>query len=121
MSGYITGISGFAIEAMMAETHGFGDAWKEQSFTGLKAVSDITISGPFNDVAASGPHILWGNTSDLGAERSWKLYFAGTGSVANNARKFDALIKSYTVTPTRGELHQYQLVITPTGAVTTTT
>ena len=114
---YITDFSGLEILADLVESHTFGDAWVEQSYTGFKRVGDITLSGFYDDVAASGPHAIFGQSSDLGAERVMKINLGTT----NAYPKFDFLVASYKRMPTRGELTRYEVVIKPTGALTVAT
>ena len=113
ISAYVTEINGFLIEALLEEGTAFSDAWPRQFYTGIRQVGDITINGFYDDVAASGPHALFGGLTQLGAERVMKLKFGTT----NEYPKFDFLIKSYTRDPERKALTKYSAVFVPTGAV----
>jgi len=117
ISAYVTEISGLTIEALLQEGTAFSDAWPRQFYTGIRQAADITITGFYDDVAASGPHALFGGLTQLGSERVMKLKFGTT----NEYPKFDCLIKSYMRDATRRELTKYTLVVTPTGAVTNAT
>ena len=114
---FITEFSGLEILAETEETHTMGDSWAEESFTGLRRVSPITIGGFYDDVAASGPHALLGNTTDIGAERVIKVNFGTT----NAYPKTDVIVKRYSRKPVRGELTKWEAELLPTGAVTVVT
>ena len=116
ISQYVTDFSGLNIEAVLQESHTFGDAWKEQLYTGFKMGADITMKGFYDDVAATGPNALLGFTN-LGGERVIKLNVGTT----NAYPKMDVLIKSYDTLPKRGSLTEFQSVLTITGAITIAT
>ena len=111
---FVRSISGLNIEAMLQETHGFGESWVEQSYVGMRRVDDITIGGYYDDVAASGPHAIFGALAALGAERVIKFDFGTT----NEYPKVDVVVKNYRRTGTVGEFTGYEVVLAPTGAVT---
>ena len=113
----VTEIDGFMVEAILEESHTFGDAWTEQSFVGVRRVGDITIRGFYDDAASSGNATIFGNASDPGAERVLKLN-VGT---ADKYPKCDVIVKSYTRQPAVGELTKFELVLAPTGAFTLAT
>lgn len=110
---------GFNTEAILEQSDAFGDAWREFLYTGIRQMDDITVGGLFEDTAtATGVHAIFGQATDLGAERECELNFrvaAGGTDVA----KFDFLVKSYKRLPSRGALTRFEMVWTPTGAMTT--
>lgn len=114
ISGYIDTINGLKVNAMTQETHGFGDSWVEHTFTGVRSMDDITIGGFYNDAAATGPHALLGNTTQVGASRA-----AETDYGSSVIQRVGVLIVSYQRTPTRNELTRFEAVLRPTGAVST--
>jgi len=115
ISPFVRGFSpGINIEAILQESHTFGDSWVEQSKVGIYRMADITISGFYDDVAASGPHAIFGALAALGAERVIKLDLGTT----NEYPKVDVIIKEYHRMPSLGELTGYEVVLAPTGAVT---
>lgn len=116
LSNYIDTLNGFKINAMTQESHAFGDSWVENLYTGVKSADDITVGGFYDDVAASGPHALFGNTSDIGAERNCEIDFGSSDIVA-----FKYIELSYQRTPNRGELTRWEMVMKVSGAVTTAT
>ena len=116
ISNYVMTINGFDIEAITQQSDAFGDSWVENLYTGIKKVGDIQIGGFYDDVAASGPHAIMGQTSDLGADRPFELSF-GASDVANGRY----ILAKYTRMPKRGSLTEYQAVLRVTGAIGTAT
>jgi hypothetical protein len=116
LSQYIREVGGVNIEALTQESHAFGDAWVEHLYTGVRRVNEITLSGYYDDAAATGPHALFGQTSDIGAEREIEFDFGSSDIV-----HFDYLLASYNRMPVVGELTRFEATIRPTGAVTTAT
>ena len=114
LSQFIQEFSGLELVAELEEGHSLGDAWAESVYTGLRTVSPITIGGFYDDVASSGPVAIFGNASDLGAERAVKMCFGTT----NIYPKVDVIVKRFTRTPTRGEITKYEVELQPTGAYT---
>jgi hypothetical protein len=96
------------------ESHAMGDAWVEHLYTGMRRVTPITIGGFYDDVGASGPHAIFGQATDIGAERNVKLNLGTT----NAYPKFDVIVKRYTRKPVRGVLTKFEVELLPTGAVT---
>lgn len=113
----ITEFSGLEIAGETQESHGLGDAWVEHYFAGLKRVSPITLGGFYDDDGTSGVQTIFGNASDIGAERVIKINF-GT---ANAFPKMDVIVKRWSRKPSRGELIAFEVELLPTGAVTVAT
>lgn len=112
-------INGLNLEALLEQSDAFGDSWREFLYTGVKQADDLVIEGFYEDTAtATGVAAIFGNASDLGAEREVELNFAGAGSDVSH---FDALVRSWWRGPRRGALTRYRLTLSPSGAVTTTT
>ena len=114
LSDHVLEFSGLDIEALLQQSDGFGDSWREQLYTGMRQVADLTINCFYEDTAATGPHAVFGGLTALGAERQVKLKFGTT----NEYPKFKVVIKNYARLPKRGELTGSQLVLAVTGAVT---
>lgn len=117
LSQYITEYSGFEWLAELEESHAMGDAWAEVAYTGFRRASPITIGGFYDDVAASGPHAIFGQATDIGAERNIKLNFGTT----NAYPKVDVIVKRYSRKAARGTLTKFEVELIPTGAVTVVT
>ena len=116
LSQYVDTWSGADIEAILQESHTMGDSWKEFLYTNIRELKPITLDGFYDDVAASGPHAVFGQTSDLGAQRDAECDFG-----ASDIIHFTYLLRSYKRQPTRNELTRYSAVLQPTGAVSTAT
>lgn len=106
---YITEMSGLELEGLTEEIHGMGAVWTENAFVGVKQISPITISGFYDNAAASGPVALLGNTSDIGAERNIKLNMGTT----NAYPKLDVIIRKFSRRPIRSELTKFECEFLP--------
>jgi len=102
--------------ALTVQSDAFGDSWMEHSFAGVRRKEPFTIRGIYDDVAASGPHALFGQTTDIGAERYYEISH-GASDVINGR----VIIQSYAAIPSRGTLTMYEVECLPTGAVGTAT
>lgn len=116
ISQYVDTFNGVNIEAILQQSDAFGDSWVEQLYTGVRRINPVTLEGFYNDVAASGPHALMGQTSDLGADRLFEVDFGSSDIV-----QCRMIITNYNRMPRRGELTRFSVTLTPTGAVTTAT
>ncbi len=110
VSNYIDEVNDVDIEAMLQESHAFGDSWVEQFFTGIKRVGDITLGGFYDDTVTVGPDALFIAIGD-----SRELKFSWDGSSKNTL--FNTIIKNYTRTPSRGELTRFSVTLAVTGSV----
>ena len=113
---YVDTIGGSKITALTVQSDAFGDAWVEHLYAGVRRKEPFTFGGFYDDVAASGPHALFGQSTDIGAERYMEIGY-GASDVLNGR----VLIESYQVSPARGTLHRYEVACLPTGAWATTT
>lgn len=116
MQQYIRKINGITLEAVVVDSHAFGDSFKESLYAGIKGMKDISFGGYYDDVAASGPHLLYGQTTDVGAERYHEIDF-GSSDVVN----FRAIILEYTRHPVVEDLTEFEVVMRPTGPIATAT
>jgi len=112
LSQYVDTIGEVSIDPMVNETHTFGDSWVERTYTGVRGTSPIVIEGYYDDAAASGPHALLGNATDMGSERNFEIDF-GASDVVNGK----VILTGYNRLPKRGELTRYRSTWTPTGAL----
>ena len=106
---YITDIGNFNIEALTEEGHTFGDDWVKHLFTGIKKGNDLTLSGFYDDETDGPDDVL----SNVGSTVPVVIKWGGT-----KMSSFDALIKSYSRNPSRGELTKFSSTLVPTGEVT---
>lgn len=106
----ILSISGIDVEAILEETHTFGDSWVEQSAVGLNRVGDITVQGNYDDDADTGFNFMFKN---IGETRTLKVLFGAAKSFTA-----ETVIKNYRRMPSRGALTKAEAVLSVTGAVT---
>ena len=112
-------INGFNTEALLEQSDAFGDSWREQLYTGIRQMDDIDMEGFYEDTAtATGVAAIFGNATDLGAEREAELNFANAAG-GTDVAKFDFLVKRWWRGPKRGALTRFRLTVSPTGAMTT--
>ena len=107
---YIDTLNGFEIEALLAETHAFGDSWEEHLATGVKRGNPFTIGGFYDDTASTGPDVL---LNAIGTTVAVILTYGST-----KTSSFSALIRNYKRMPARGELTRFECELVPSGAVT---
>lgn len=114
MSQYVREINGVDVNAILQESHSFGDAWFEFLATGLKKMEKVTLKGFYDDTATTGPDAIFnapGNTTT----RTLKLTWGGTKTTA-----VETIIESYRRIPTLNNITVFETVVQPTGAVTET-
>lgn len=104
----ILSVSGIDVEAILEETHTFGDSWVEQSAVGLSRVGDITLQGNYDDDSDTGFNFMFKN---VGETRTIQILFGA-------AKTFTAetVIKNYRRMPSRGALTKAEAVLSVTGA-----
>lgn len=112
---YVQECNGFDIEAVLEESHTFGDAWVEQQFVSLRKVGDITLKGMFDDAAAANTVFNDpGNTLTANSTtRTLRITWGGTKTSA-----VETWVKNYRRMPARGTITKFELVLAPSGAVT---
>lgn len=112
ISNYIRTFNGIELEAIIQESHAFGDAWFESVATGVKKGSDITLEGYYDDAGTDGPNLLFnavGNT----VTRTFTATWGGGKSTS-----FECVIVKYARQPVLNELTKFQVTLRPTGLVT---
>lgn len=115
ISQYITDIDGVEVEALLQESHSFGDAWFEQLATGIRRMNPITLGGFYDDTASTGPNAIFVNVQDSPADqtRTFKITWGGTKTTT-----VEVWIQKYRRAPVRNELTRFQVTLVPTGSVT---
>ena len=110
-------INGVDIEAMMEETHTFGDSWVEQLFTGVRKIGEMTVGGLYDDDADTGSDFMFndvGNTKTNGTTtRTVVVLFGGSKTFTG-----EAWIKNFKRLPSRGALTRFESVLAFSGAAT---
>ena len=109
--------SGLDLEALLEQGHTFGDAWEESAYTGMRKINEITMTAFWDDDTSTGVQGIFGNASDVGAERVMKINLGTT----NAYPKFDFIIRRVNKKPSVGALTKADIVIVPSGALTIAT
>lgn len=109
MSAYITTINGIEKEALVEEITSAGDNDQRSAAVGVAKVGDITIAGPFDDTATTGPHAIF---NAIGSTRTLQQTFGGS-----IVQVVETIIMKYSIKTTRNALTQFEVVLRPTGAV----
>lgn len=112
MTAYIDEVNEVNVEALLQESHTFGDSWVENLYTGVKRGNAITFSGFYDDTATTGPDAIF---NDLGDTREVKITY--DGSTGAKYTLFEAIITNYVRSPSRGENTRYSVTFTPTGEI----
>jgi len=115
MTSYVTEINSVEIEAMLEESHSFGDAWFESLATGVRKASDLVLGGFFDDTSSTGPDAIFNAVASGPTASSRTVTITWGGSKTTS---FEALITKYTRTASRNELTKFEVTLTPTGTVT---
>lgn len=115
MTPYITAIGAVTVEALLEESHSFGDSWFESLATGLRRMSPVEISGIFDDTSTTGPDAIFNAVASATSTSTRTLLITWGGSKTTSC---EVLISAYTRGATRNELTSYSVTLTPTGTVT---
>lgn len=115
MSQYILSVNGVEVEALMEESHSFGDSWFESLATGLRKMNDVVLEGFFDDTASTGPNVVFNRVQDSPADASSSLKFTWGGTKTTTV---EAWVVKYTRIASRGALTRFSVTLRPTGAVT---
>lgn len=115
MTQHVRSINGVRIEAILQESHSFGDAWFESLAAGLRRVNDVELRGFYDDAATTGPDVIFNAvfSSPATATRTLKLTWGSTKTTS-----VETLIMAYERVGVVGALTEYVTVLRPTGAVT---
>ena len=108
LSDHITEFGGIDIEALIEESHAFGDTFVEQLFSGVKRLADISVRGFYDDVATTGPDAVF--RGGEGDQRTVSITWGGSNITAG-----EAIIKNYRRLAVRGESQKYEAILSPTG------
>jgi len=115
MSQHVLDINGVEVEAILEETHSFGDAWFESLATGLRRMADVVLGGLYDDVGTTGPDVIFNavTTGPAVATRTLQVVYGSTKSTT-----VETVNMKYGRKLARGALHKYEVTLRPTGAVT---
>jgi len=115
---HVLELSSLDVEIVLEDSHSFGDSWAEALAVGLRKLADVTIMGFFDDVATTGPDVLFQAnipTGPASTSKTLKITFGGTKTLS-----VETFISKYRRMPKRGEITKYEVVLRPTGTVTET-
>ena len=102
-------LNGIDIEAVLEESHTFGDAWVEQLAVGLNRAADVTVKGFYDDDADTGFNFMFKN---VGETRTLAVTWGSTKITSG-----EVVIKNYRRLPTRGELTKAEAGLSWTGTI----
>jgi len=100
--------NGIEIENLTTESHGFGDSWVENTWTGMKKLADITLEG-FYDDASNTPVALYA----AGALRRLKVTWGGGKST-----EVPVMMAKFDRDPKLGDLTHYKIMLKNGGVPT---
>ena len=110
MSAHITRYGGLKKMMAIEVTTPFGAADVTRASAGVGDTESVTLGGFFDDVVTTGPHAIFNARGDT---RTLKTSWGGTKTTS-----VEVIIESYERLPDVGKLHQYNVTVQPTGAVT---
>jgi hypothetical protein len=115
MTQFTLEVNGIEIEAVLEESHSFGDSWFESLATGMRKLADIVKSGFYDDTATTGPDVIYNAvfSSPATATRTQKFTYGST-----KTSSVETLIFKYGRKLARARLHMYEVSLRPSGAVT---
>ena len=107
---HVDTFDGLNIDAIIEDSHTFGDTWTEQLYSGLRRGQPFTIEG-FYDDAANGPDAKF-----AGLEGTTIAIVMTWGS--SKTSTFNALLQTWARTTVREGTTRYTATLVPTGAIT---
>jgi cobalamin biosynthesis Co2+ chelatase CbiK len=113
---HVRSINGIEVEDLVAQSNSFGDSYEEWTPVGVAKMSQITISGYYDDTATTGPDVVFNQTSrptPATSSRTLVVLFGASKSVTTECH-----IVKYTRTPVTDSLTGYEAVLQPTGTIT---
>lgn len=130
MAQYGAGVASFKVGANLMEAYITGDIEVEKVaetedgtpvgatvakalFVGLTTLGDITLTGPYDDTASTGPDAVFGG--GLGTSQTCVIGYAGGGVSPTKKTTVTLGIKSYKRIISKGKITGYEVVLTNTG------
>ena len=110
MDAYVDELDGMDVEAIIEESHSFGDTWVENLYSGIRKGNPFTIGGFYDDTATTGPDAIF---NSLGDTRTVTVTWGGSKTTA-----FECILTKYVRVPGRNQSTRYSVTLTPTGAGT---
>lgn len=114
MTQYVLSASAVEVESILEESHAFTDAWREHLAVGLRQMNPLTFEGFYDDLATTGPHIVFGDvaSSPTSITKTVTIVWGGGKSTA-----VEAYINKYERIAERGKLTRFRAELSPTGTV----
>jgi hypothetical protein len=107
--------NGVEIEAILEETHSFGDSWFESLAVGLRRMAPVVLMGLYDDTATTGPDVVY-NSFPAGPSSATRTFTCLYGAAKSTS--CETLLQKYKRMLSRGVLHKYETTLQPTGVVT---
>jgi hypothetical protein len=104
---FVRTFNGIEIEALLEESHSYGDQWPEMIWPGFAKGSPVEIGGIYDD-GANTPYALWSR----GASRQMVITWGG-----GHTTTFTVLMNKWKRGPELEKAHKYTMTLMPSGAI----
>jgi len=110
---YVREIGGMKLESLTQQSNPFGTSSEAHTPTGMDKVSDITISGFFDDTAVLGPKVVFGTAATWALDKAPASVGRVLVIVAATGATFTITVHlvSYEVMNKNGNLTEYAAVV----------
>jgi hypothetical protein len=110
---YVREIGGMKLESLTQQSNPFGTSSEAHTPTGMDKVSDITISGFFDDTAVLGPKVVFGTAANWALDKAPASVGRVLVIVAATGATFTITVHlvSYEVMNKNGNLTEYAAVV----------
>lgn len=106
-------------KGLFEESTAYGKSVVERLYAGMKDTEPIVLGGFYDDAASPAPDALFDDIGNVattgGGTRTLKITWGGT-----KTSSVEMFIQDYEKLPDVGKLHQYNVTLLPSGAVTET-
>lgn len=111
ITSYVRTMNGLDVQAILVESHTFGDTWVKSLYTNIRKAADLVLGGYYDDTATTSPNVLFSNQE--GNTRNLIITWGNS-----HTSTFDALVMSYKRLPVLNDLTKFEVTFRPTGTVT---
>lgn len=115
VTNHILTMGGVKLTSAMEPSHAFGDAWEEQTPTGMMKMEALTLEGHWDTTATTGPHVVF-LAPDDGPQDSTRTLVVVFGD--SKTMTVETRLVSYEVLGVNGNLTRFRAEILPTGTAT---
>jgi hypothetical protein len=112
MTSYILTFGGLDKEALLEEITAMGDSFAQWLATGISSAGDITLTGIYDDTAATGPIVVFG-CPFTATTKTLKVTWGG-----GHYSSVETLIVGYKDEVVNKGVTKFTVVLRPTGVVT---